>query len=432
MSELAGPPSPATAVAVAVEKLIGRGRGLAHHQGRPWMVAGALPGEDVLAMPARQRAGVVEARAVALCGRPHPARLVEACPHAERCGGCDWPHVEAGAAAKLKAEVAAEASRRFAVLAERLAAAPVQTSPLAHRLRVRLHWDPERRLLGFYGPHSWSVSDIAGCRVLSPRLTAARTQLASALAATCPEAADLEWLEDLEGDVAVAALRPARRGSSSIAPSWVAPESLLGGVVEGLWALGPASRLGAGWGRSAVTMRLPVPLEVPIGAFFQVNRHLARWLFEKVSALAGPEPVPAFDLHAGVGFLAAAAAAAVARELDLVEPQRQAALAARGNLPSARVAVGKTAEAFLAGRRRLPRRALVLLDPPRAGLSEALRRRVSEWRPERVMMLSCDPATWSRDAAHLLDSGFRLAHLVLVDLFPSTHHVEIVSVLESG
>jgi tRNA/tmRNA/rRNA uracil-C5-methylase (TrmA/RlmC/RlmD family) len=65
-------------------------------------------------------------------------------------------------------------------------------------------------------------------------------------------------------------------------------------------------------------------------------------------------------------------------------------------------------------------------------MTAELRRQLAEWGPERIVMLACDPATWSRDAHSLTERGYRLAHLELVDLFPSTHHVEILAVLERG
>jgi tRNA/tmRNA/rRNA uracil-C5-methylase (TrmA/RlmC/RlmD family) len=191
-----------------------------------------------------------------------------------------------------------------------------------------------------------------------------------------------------------------------------------------------------GWGLEAVTMALAVPLEVPVGSFFQVNRHLVPALFDRVGELVGTEALPTWDLHAGVGFLAAAVRAARGRgdeatPLTLVEPYRSAARAARRNLPDAEVAVGRTAEAYLDRHRGLPRRALVLTDPPRSGLEPPLRAALARWKPLRLLMLSCDPATWARDTGFLLGHGFTLAHLELMDLFPSTHHVEVLAVLEA-
>lgn len=95
-------PDDETAV-VRAEKLIGGGRALAHHDGETWMVAGALPGEVVSARASRRRAGIVEAEAVAIEGSIHADRDPDPCPHSDRCGGCDWPHIrpEAGPASRL-------------------------------------------------------------------------------------------------------------------------------------------------------------------------------------------------------------------------------------------------------------------------------------------------------------------------------------------
>jgi 23S rRNA (uracil1939-C5)-methyltransferase len=136
-------------------------------------VAGALPGELVAAIPASRRAGIVEGRVLDLLGPPHPAREAAPCRHAPRCGGCDWPHVEPERGAGLKVAAAAEALRSSPALAERLRSATIRTSPPAYRLRARLHWDPDRRTLGFYELRSRKVSTIPDCRVVSGRLAQA-------------------------------------------------------------------------------------------------------------------------------------------------------------------------------------------------------------------------------------------------------------------
>ena len=78
----------------------------------------------------------------------------------------------------------------------------------------------------------------------------------------------------------------------------------------------------------------------------------------------------------------------------------------------------------------LPEDALVITDPPRTGLTRSLRRDLASWRPHRILMLGCDPATWARDAGFLLENGYRVRSVEFFDLFPSTHHVEILAVLE--
>lgn len=412
------------------ERLVGGGRCLAHHDGATWMVEGALPGETVKVSELRRRAGIVEARTDQVVADAHPARSADPCPHAPGCGGCDWPHVESAAGARLKADVAGEAARSFPELAARLATAPVTCSPLAYRLRARLHWDPKTGYLGFYQARSWQVSSIPECRIISPRLSRALPSLAQALAESCPAAVDLEWLENLAGD-AITALRPSRQGPADFDRAWLPADDRLAGVSQGCHSLTRSGQAEPGWGQESVVMELPVPLKVPIGSFFQGNRHLVPWLFDRVVQLSGAEPIATWDLHAGVGFLAAAAAHACTRDLTLVETFGPAARAAADNLPRARVKVGRSAESYLRRQRRLPQAALVLTDPPRAGMSSSLRRSLAGWHPQRLIMLACDPATWARDAAFLISRDYSLSHLELIDLFPSTHHVEVLAVLDS-
>jgi 23S rRNA (uracil1939-C5)-methyltransferase len=391
------------------------------------MLQGALPGELVIAEAENRRARIIEARVVDLVDNPHPARLQRPCPHAGLCGGCDWPHVDSRAGSELKIDVAAEAAARFPDIATRIRNAPVKASEPSYRLRDRLHWEPRNRVLGFYGRRSWEVSEITECRIISPTLGECIPELTRALAESCPQPVDVEVLEGADG--MVAALLPSRGGPGRIEGTSIPTRQACPGIA-GFHRLDRAGGLVRGWGRDRVRMDLPVSLEVPIGSFFQGNRHLIGRLFELVSELVGPGDTPIFDLHGGVGFLAAAADWAGRTSLTVVEVHPGAAAAARANLPTADVN-STTAERFVSRHRSLPTASVVITDPPRSGMSRELRSGIADWRPDKVVMLGCDPATWSRDAADLTDHGYRLSHLELVDLFPFTHHVEIVAVMEA-
>ena len=417
-------------VTIVAEKLIGGGRAIAHHDGATWMVAGALPGEQVRAEATKRRAGIVEARTLEVLSEPHPARLQDPCPQTGVCGGCDWPHVDLEAGAGLKAAAAAEAARAFPDLAARVASAPIHRSEGSYRLRARLHWDAGQKRLGFYEHRSRRVASLDSCRILSPRLMQALPRLTDALSKCCTQHVDLEWLEGTEADDTVVALRQAKGGSKNFDPAWVPGTDHLDSVVSGFHALSKSGRPHSGWGAAEVRIDLPIPLEVPIGSFFQGNRHLVGPLFRRVAELVGSEPAPVFDLHAGVGYLAAAARFAADAELTLVEPYREAAQAAGRNLPGARVIVGATAEEFVAAAEDLPPQTLVITDPPRTGLSKELRKHLARWQPQRILMLGCDPATWARDAGFLCEHGYQPKVVEIFDLFPSTHHLEILALME--
>jgi 23S rRNA (uracil1939-C5)-methyltransferase len=421
-------PDASGAIEIRAVKLIGGGRALAHADGATWMIRGGLPGEWLRVSPSRRRARIIEADVIEVLDDRHPARLEVSCPHARDCGGCDWPEVDPRRGADLKIAVAAEAAGRFPEIADRIRAASITDSPSGYRLRSRLHWDPSTRVLGFYGPRSWRVSSISHCGIISPTLAAALPSLSENLINHSLMPVDLEILEGI--GATVAALRPGRGGPKSIPERCVPPAAECPGI-DGFHRLTKSSLILPGWGLEQVSMDLPVPLEVPIGSFFQGNRHLVPWLFERVAGLVGPGDEPVVDLHAGVGFLAAAARWAGHEDLTVVEPHRPGAAAAQRNLPDARV-VASSAEDFLERNRDLAPGAIAITDPPRTGLTAELRRRLIDWRPHRLLMLGCDPATWSRDAADLIDHGYVLSQIELVDLFPFTHHVEVLAVLESG
>ncbi|HUK11958.1 MAG TPA: TRAM domain-containing protein [Thermoanaerobaculaceae bacterium] len=395
--------------------IAGGGRGFARAGGRAWFVAGALPGEVVEAAVERERAGVVEARAVAV-ERPSAWREATPCPVAEACGGCDLAHVRRDAAAAILREVTCGALRHAdPALAAAARAAEVVVSPMPWRLRARLHWDPVRRALGFFGPRSRRTVEITPCRVVSRRLLDAMPAMAAALASGGAAAGDLDWLESLDGGTAVAGWRGARCELPR---------------VDGLDGWHPVGRDGGigggGWGETGVTMPLRVPLRVPVGAFFQGNRHLVPPLFDRIAELvrvSGAQRV--VDLYAGVGFLAAAAATAGAAELALVESSGVAASAAAANLPAASVACA-TAERYLAGPRP-GRDALAIVDPPRTGMSAAVLAALLDWCPIGVVMLGCDAARFGRDAGRLLAHGYRLESMQLWDMFAGSHHVEILA-----
>jgi 23S rRNA (uracil1939-C5)-methyltransferase len=401
---------------VEIVELAGGGRGFARVDGEAWFVSGALPGERVEAEVERRRAGVVEARATRIFVSS-AAREADPCPVASACGGCDLAHVRREAAEAVLREIVTGALRHAPPeLANACRSAPVVLSPMGWRLRSRLHWDPATGILGFLGRRSHRAVDIAPCRVVSELLVSARPVLARALGDAGMPPGELEWLEDLRAEHAVAGWWGAGR------PPHVAVPGLAGW--QRLDSTGPVA--GEGWGDDGVVMQLPVPLFVPVGAFFQGNRHLVPRLFERVGELAaGTGCRRVVDLYGGVGFLAAAARHGGILELAVVESHGAAAAAAGRNLPGADV-VAATAESYL----EVPGEAvgtLAVIDPPRAGLSDEARGGLLAWNPEAVLLVGCDAARFGRDGGALLRGGYRLESLEIWDLFAGSHHAEILA-----
>jgi 23S rRNA (uracil1939-C5)-methyltransferase len=401
-------------VRLEVEALAGGGRGVARADGRVMFVAGALPGELVEAEVERERAGIVQARVTTVL-RASAWREPEPCPVAERCGGCDLAHVGREAATGVLRAVVVGALRHAPpALADAATRAPVTLSPMGWRLRARLHWAPTTHRLGFLTPRSHEVVGIEPCRVVSPTLLAALPGLAGALAAAGAPAGQVVWLEALDGRRAVAGwLGPGRPPDAGPAP------------LAGWHRLDRDGRTHGGWGEEGLAIDLPRRLWVPIGAFFQGNRHLLPRLFARVASLAAASGCRrVVDLYGGVGLLGAAAWHGGCAEVIVVEAQAVAAAAARRNLPDATV-VGTSAERFLA--EPGPAAACAIVDPPRQGLTPAARQALVAWSPAVVLALSCDAARFGRDAAALLAAGYALETLEIWDLFAGSHHAELLA-----
>ena len=172
-------------------------------------------------------------------------------------------------------------------------------------------------------------------------------------------------------------------------------------------------------------------------AFFQTNTEMAEQLYEvaaEFAQLRGHERV--FDLYCGIGTIGLTLAAR-AREVvgvEIVEP------AVADAIENARINDVLNAR-FYAGDIRLAMRDLVeqagrpdvaVVDPPRAGLSQKVVRRILEAQPSRIVYVSCNPTTLAPNAAQMVEAGYRLVRVRPVDMFPQTPHIESVALLERG
>jgi 23S rRNA (uracil1939-C5)-methyltransferase len=172
-------------------------------------------------------------------------------------------------------------------------------------------------------------------------------------------------------------------------------------------------------------------------AFFQTNTEMAEILYGaavEFAGLRGHERV--FDLYSGIGTIALSLASR-AREVVGVELAEPAVADAIGNARRNEI----TNASFFAGDIRLAMRDLVgqvgrpdvcVIDPPRAGLSQKVVRRIVEAAPKRIVYVSCNPTTLAPNAAQLVEAGYRLVRVRPVDMFPQTPHIECVALLEAG
>jgi 23S rRNA (uracil1939-C5)-methyltransferase len=190
------------------------------------------------------------------------------------------------------------------------------------------------------------------------------------------------------------------------------------------------------WGDAELPERLgELELRISPEAFFQTNSEMAEVLYgiaAEYAALEGWERV--YDLYCGIGTIALALAprAGEVWGIELIEQAVADAIAAarRNEIGNAHFFAGDARLALPELLARAGRPDVLVVDPPRAGLSQKVVRRIIESGPKRIVYISCNPTTLAPNAAQLVEAGWELRRVRPVDMFPQTHHVECVALLE--
>lgn len=410
--------------------------------GRTAFVSGAVPGDRVSATIIEERTRFVRAQ-VAEVLRPSPDRVQAPCPYFGVCGGCTWQHVSAKAQRDAKRRSVVDSLARIGHVADAEAlVAECVASPrdYGYRNKVELEVDLSdgRPRLGFHRTGDTKVLPVDSCLLLPTTHRSAPKALSGALRYVSGE-------QDL--GVTRVGLRVGANTRDVEIALWTEPGAFprrpvattLGTALKPtsivrVLSKGPAKERrvsgvevlsGKGYWRERLggsTMTLSAP------SFFQVNTLAA----EKLVALAIEALEPdgsdrVLDLYSGAGTFTLPLAE-LAGEVVAVEAAGSAVRDLRRNLESAQLwaeVVGGDATRELP---TLGRFELALVDPPRSGLTPPAVSALAGTRARTIAYVSCDPATLARDAALLLEAGYRLDAVTPVDLFPQTFHVETLAV----
>jgi 23S rRNA (uracil1939-C5)-methyltransferase len=440
-------PRPGDSAEALIERVVPGGEGLARLSGVVTLVPGGLPGDRVRvrvteASPRLVRGVLEEVVAPGLARRPD----AELCPRARdsSCGGCDWPAARLEHHRALKTSLVLDAFSRLAGLRpEELPEPGWRGSARNYRLRNRLHLDRDGRL-GFFAPRSNVVANLEVCEIVSRALLARLPAIREHLSALGPVEGELWTLEDREGKTLLGELRLGEGQGLKISSR---VKEIGRGPFDGLRVVEAGGRMiGADGPASLPIVAGGASFDVSVDSFFQGNLYLLDAFLEEIrtalrAVLRGEErgapPTRALDLYAGVGFMTRPllefAAETRGLEVTAVEIEASAFLSLSKNLsvwsssglPLAR-AVRSTAESFLHSRK--PPIDLLVADPPRAGLSPAVRAGILRLAPRHLLMVSCEPPTLARDLA-ALKARYAVERLTLLDLFPQTHHVETIALL---
>lgn len=420
-----------------IERLAHDGRGIAHQDGHTWFVAGALPGEAVEARVLSARSKVVEAR----CERVFTAaenRRNPPCPVAGTCGGCSLQHLPHADQLALKQRTLAEQLERFSGLTPQEWAAPLVGPEFGYRRRARLavRWDVKAKRLevGFRAAASQAIVAFDDCLVLVPELQSLARDLPDLLRGFArPQA--LGHVELFHGTASALLLRhiePLSDGDLTRLLEFCSARDVQ------LWLQGDGEPTPHG-GSADLGFRLDtwdLTLAYRPGDFVQVNAPVNEAMVAQ--ALDWLKPAAderVLDLFCGLGNFALPLARQV-REVVGVEGvqamvDRAAANARANGLANTRFHQADLSKPLAGAPWAAEDFTAVLLDPPRDGAIEAARE-MRSLGAERVLYVSCNPATLARDAGELARQGYRLKRAGILDMFPQTAHVEAMALFEAG
>ena len=401
---------------VTIERIVAGGDGMARlADGRVIFVGGTITGERVRVEITTNKKDF--ARGVAL-------EILDASPHrvsapckfvAAGCGGCSWQHLAVTEHMSTKVAIVQEALRRTGKLSEADASSLVKTggsvSSQASRTTLRMAVLPNGKL-GFRRGLSNDLIETSPCLVahdlLNEIIATAKVKNATEVTLRCGASTNERgvWLHDEHG-----------RGQVTGLPDdvGVGIESLVHEVVNG------------------------VKLRVMMTSFFQSSHEAAELLVAAVRAAAGERALSGvdgriIDAYGGVGLFAATLLSADV-PVSVVESSESSCRDAAVNLSKHLAETRDTSQPSEIAHSNIEQwspvsAGLVIADPARTGLGPLAVSRLVETNAPRIVLVSCDAVAGARDLRLLIDTGYELEKVTVLDLFPHTPHIETVSVLQ--
>ena len=424
------------------------GMGVAHIHDRAVFIKDAIVGETWEVKILKVTTGAVYAKGMNLLA-PSPARITPVCPVAGKCGGCVLSHMSYEEELKLKLDKVNHALRRIGgsdyIIDEII--------PSDHEFRYRnkgitaVGNQNGTVCAGFYRQRSHDIIPVTDCLLQSE--VANRINLAV-----------LEWMqqnkipayneETHKGSVRHVFTRTNRKGqvlvtivsakgfgtaTPTLAPALLEACPDVVGVVLNINKTKGNSVLAGDfhtlWGSDTIEESLcGYTFSISPQAFFQINPPQAEKLYNRAVEYAAPNGGTVLDLYCGTGTitlcLSAKADHVIGAEIvpEAVENAKENAL--RNNVGNAEFICADAAAAAQSFKDRGIAPDCIVVDPPRKGMYPDALQNIVDMAPERIVYVSCDPATLARDVKLLAERGYHITKGTAVDMFPRTHHVETV------
>jgi len=430
---------------VIIESLDHEGRGIAHVEGKVIFIEGALPGEKVTYSVFKKKRSYEMATLLEI---EHSSfmRVKPKCPHFGVCGGCSMQHLEESGQMAVKQRVLEDDLWHIGKVKAREILPAIHGEAWGYRQRARISVrnmsiKKGKVLVGFHEKRSGFVVDMQRCEVLPPHISALIVPLGELM----QQISIRDHLPQIEialgQDVNVLVLR-------ILEPLSPADETLLKDFADrhgvqfwtqtkGPDTVHPFYPLDA----PALTYTLPefgITMPFKPTEFTQVNPTINRLLVRRAIALLDPQPGERIaDLFCGLGNFALPIAR---RGASVVGVEGSAAMVARAVSNAEYNGLAERTEFRQADLFQATPQSLsalghfdkMLIDPPRDGAAEVIKALAGQG-PQRIVYISCNPATLARDAALLVhEQGYTLKAAGVANMFPHTAHVESIALFEKG
>lgn len=448
-----------------VDSLAFGGQGIGRHEGRAVFVKGVMPGDKVSASLRRIKPNFLETDLVEVLEKSKN-RIEPECKHFEECGGCQFQFMSYEDQLKVKKQFVIDAFERIGGL-RNVEVKDVVGADNGYFYRNKMEfsfgYDVDFNFtLGFHVPgRKFDILDVEECHLES-------LESVAVVNATREVMKSLDWkpfkYSDGEGFLKHLVIREGKRTGEvliNLVTSHQVPDDLEDGLskfVETIKSLdfgdkklvsicwtqkiakrGTPTRFEESvlWGEKVLKENMilengeELKFEIAPRAFFQVNTLQAEKLYSEVVKLAGDSSGIAFDLFCGTGTIGLFLAKHV-EQIYGIEINEEAVKSARKNAQKNNIFnidfyIGDVAK-LVNNIKQHPE--LIVVDPPRAGLSKDTISYLNEFDPKKIIYVSCNPATMARDCALLDEYGYKVKSVKPFDLFPQTYHVENVCLLE--
>lgn len=383
-------------VELIIESLTNLGMGLGRIDGWVVMVPFVIPGEKVKARIFRNFQNYSDADLVEVL-EASPDRVVPECSLYTTCGGCQYQHIQYKRQLEEKTKHVKELMVKLGEINHPVELAHGSPKVYNYRSKITPHYNrPDRdgsQPIGFlqYGRRN-QIVDVEHCPIATDAINTA-----------LPEAREVARREGGK--------KRRQRGGTLLM------RNVLEGVVTSPQEI-VSERVGE------------VTFQFKAGEFFQNNPYILPDLVQYVSTEASTLGARYLvDAYCGVGLFALSTASSF-EQVAGVEISEPAVRWAQANatisgVKNARFVIGK-AEAIFNGLKFSAEETAVVIDPPRKGCDASFREQLMEFRPQRIVYVSCDPATQARDLKQFVESGYMITRIQPFDLFPHTRHIENV------